>query len=60
MLELIVKQAFSRRRKTLRNALQGLASEPDIEAAGLERGKRPEQIPIDGWIRLANLLASSK
>ena len=59
-LEQIVKQAFSRRRKTLRNALKGLASETDIEAAGLEPGKRPEQIPVIGWIDLANLLASGK
>jgi 16S rRNA (adenine1518-N6/adenine1519-N6)-dimethyltransferase len=59
-LEQIVRQAFSKRRKTLRNALQGLASESDIEAAGLEPGKRPEQIPVDGWIGLANLLASGK
>jgi len=59
-LEQIVKQAFSRRRKTLRNALQGHASEADIESAGLDPGKRPEQIPVDGWISLANLLASRK
>lgn len=59
-LEEIVKQSFSRRRKTLRNALKGLASESEIEAAGLVPGKRPEQIPVDGWIRLANLLASGK
>ncbi len=59
-LEQIVRQAFSRRRKTLRNALQGLASEADLEAAGLEPGKRPEQIPVDGWISLANVLASGK
>ena len=59
-LEQIVRQAFSRRRKTLRNALQGLASEAKIEAAGLDAGKRPEQIPVEGWIRLANLLASGK
>lgn len=59
-LEQIVRQAFSRRRKTLRNALQGLASEAEIEAAGLDAGKRPEQIPVEGWIRLANLLASGK
>jgi 16S rRNA (adenine1518-N6/adenine1519-N6)-dimethyltransferase len=59
-LEQIVRQAFSRRRKTLRNALQGLGSEADIEAAGLDPGKRPEQIPVDDWIRLANLLGSSK
>ncbi len=59
-LEKIVKQAFSMRRKTLRNALQGLAEAADIEAAGLEPGNRPEQIPVDGWIRLANRLASDK
>ncbi len=59
-LEQIVKQAFSMRRKTLRNALQGLAEAADIEAAGLEPGNRPEQIPVDGWIRLANRLASDK
>jgi 16S rRNA (adenine1518-N6/adenine1519-N6)-dimethyltransferase len=59
-LEQIVKQAFSRRRKTLRNALQGLASETDIEAAGLEPGTRPEQIPVSGWIRLAEILVGGK
>ena len=59
-LEQIVQQAFSMRRKTLRNALQGLAAAADIEAAGLEPGNRPEQIPVDGWIRLANRLASDK
>ena len=59
-LEQIVKQAFSRRRKTLRNALQGLGSEADIEAADLDPGKRPEQIPVDDWIRLANLLGGGK
>ena len=59
-LEQIVQQAFSMRRKTLRNALQGLAEAADIEAAGLEPGNRPEQIPVDGWIRLANRLASDK
>ena len=59
-LEQIVRQAFSRRRKTLRNALQGLGSEADIEAAGLDPVKRPEQIPVDDWIRLANLLGNGK
>ncbi len=60
ILEQVVKQAFSRRRKTLRNALQGHADEADMESAGLDAGKRPEQIPVDGWINLANLLASRK
>ena len=59
-LEQIVKQGFSKRRKTLRNALQGLVSETEIKAAGIEPGKRPEQIPVEGWIRLAALLTSGK
>ena len=60
MLEQIVRQAFSRRRKTLRNALKGLADDAEITAAGLEPGHRPEQIPVASWIRLANILAVAK
>ena len=56
----IVRQAFSRRRKTLRNALKGLADGTDIAAAGLEPGHRPEQIPVAGWINLANTLTVGK
>ena len=56
-LERIVKLAFSRRRKTLRNALQGMAETDDIEAVGLDAGSRPEQVPIDAWVRLANRVA---
>ena len=60
LLEKIVKQAFSRRRKTLRNALDGLASAEDMQSAGLNSSQRPEQIPIAGWVNLANLLADSQ
>ncbi len=59
-LEQVVKQAFSRRRKTLRNALKGLANDADILAAGLDPGMRPEEIPVIGWIELANLLTGVK
>ena len=59
-LDQIVKQAFSKRRKTLRNALKGVADEIEIEAAGLEPGQRPEQIPVAGWISLSNALTASK
>jgi 16S rRNA (adenine1518-N6/adenine1519-N6)-dimethyltransferase len=54
VLESIVKLAFSRRRKTLRNALQGKADVSDIEAVGLDPGSRPEQVAIAGWVALAN------
>jgi len=60
MLDALVRLAFSRRRKTLRNALSGLAAMSDIEAAGLDPAARPEQVSIDGWVTLANRLALTR
>jgi 16S rRNA (adenine1518-N6/adenine1519-N6)-dimethyltransferase len=57
-LSAIVRAAFSRRRKTLRNALKGTAGVEDIEAAGLSATLRPEQVGIRDWIRLANQLGA--
>ena len=54
----VVRAAFGQRRKTLRNALQGVADAPVIEAAGLHADARAEQVEVAGFIRLANLLAS--
>ena len=54
----VVRAAFGQRRKTLRNALQGMADAPAIEAAGLRADARAEQVEVAGFIRLANLLAS--
>ncbi|MDG2376902.1 MAG: 16S rRNA (adenine(1518)-N(6)/adenine(1519)-N(6))-dimethyltransferase RsmA [Woeseiaceae bacterium] len=57
-LEAIVKLAFSRRRKTLRNALNGMAESQDLDAIGLDAGLRPEQVSIDDWVALANHLSA--
>jgi 16S rRNA (adenine1518-N6/adenine1519-N6)-dimethyltransferase len=38
----IVAQAFSHRRKTLRNALRDVVSREEIEACGIDSGARPE------------------
>jgi 16S rRNA (adenine1518-N6/adenine1519-N6)-dimethyltransferase len=51
----VVRAAFGRRRKTLRNALGGVADSAMIEAAGLRPDARAEQIEVDGFVRLANL-----
>jgi 16S rRNA (adenine1518-N6/adenine1519-N6)-dimethyltransferase len=48
-----VNQAFSRRRKTLRKALQGLADESAIRRAGLDPGTRPETLSAGDYARLA-------
>ena len=49
----IVNQAFSRRRKTLRNALQGLVDPEAIAATGLDPGARPETVSPEAFARLA-------
>ncbi|MGN6113428.1 MAG: 16S rRNA (adenine(1518)-N(6)/adenine(1519)-N(6))-dimethyltransferase RsmA [Luteimonas sp.] len=51
----IVRAAFGQRRKTLRNALSGLLDAAAIESAGLRPDARAEQVPVDGFVRLANL-----
>jgi len=54
----VVRAAFGQRRKTLRNALGGVADTATIEAASLRPDARAEQVDVAGFVRLANLLAS--
>ena len=54
----VVRAAFGQRRKTLRNALNGVADTAMIEAAGLEPGLRAEQVDVAAFVRLANLPAA--
>ncbi len=58
LLSSLVAAAFSLRRKTLRNALKGHASEEDLHALDIDPGLRPENIAISDWVALANRLAS--
>jgi len=52
-----VTLAFSHRRKTLRNALSGLATESDIRAAGIEPGLRAENLSVAEFVALSNHIA---
>ena len=54
----VVRAAFGQRRKTLRNALNGVADPARIEAAGLRADARAEQVEVTGFVRLANLVAA--
>lgn len=56
LLQRLVTQAFSQRRKTLRNALKGLASSDDMQALSIDPGARAEEIPVAAWVALANRL----
>lgn len=55
--ERVVRQAFSMRRKTLRNALKGLAGPEDFAAAGIDPGARPETLSPEAFAGLANRIA---
>ncbi len=55
-LEALVKQAFSQRRKTLRNTLKGLATPEDLEEVGIDPTLRAEAVPVEAFVRLSNHL----
>ena len=56
-LSQLVAEAFSQRRKTLRNALRASATEEDLVAAGMDPRSRPERATIPNYVALANLIA---
>lgn len=58
-LQLLVRTAFSRRRKTLKNAVKGLISEQALEESGLDAGRRPETLSIAEFVTLSNALSGS-
>lgn len=50
----VVKAAFGQRRKTLRNALDGVCGPAQFEAAGVRSDARAEQLDVSDFIALAN------
>lgn len=60
LLSSLVASAFSKRRKTVRNALRGIADVAQLERAGIDPAVRPEQISIEHWVALANNLSAER
>jgi 16S rRNA (adenine1518-N6/adenine1519-N6)-dimethyltransferase len=56
----VVAAAFSQRRKTLRNALSGLADPGILEAVGIDPGQRAETLGVGDFARLANALCRGR
>lgn len=56
----VVAQAFSQRRKMLRNTLSMLAQEIDLPALGLDLQARAEDIAVADYITVANCLARKR
>jgi 16S rRNA (adenine1518-N6/adenine1519-N6)-dimethyltransferase len=55
-LEQVVLKAFSQRRKVIRNCLAGMFSETDLIEAGVNPQARPETVPLEQYVALANRL----
>jgi 16S rRNA (adenine1518-N6/adenine1519-N6)-dimethyltransferase len=55
-LNRVVTQAFSQRRKTLRNSLKKLISEEEIVALNIDPTLRAESITLAEFARLSNVL----
>lgn len=59
-LEMVVREAFNQRRKTLRNTLKSLLSSEAIEKVGVDPSLRPEQLDLAAFVRLANVLTTER
>ncbi|WP_025917377.1 16S rRNA (adenine(1518)-N(6)/adenine(1519)-N(6))-dimethyltransferase RsmA [Herminiimonas sp. CN] len=55
-LAAVVQKAFSQRRKVIRNCLAGMFTEADLIAAGVNPQHRPETVPLEQYVALANRL----
>lgn len=55
-LEQVVAKAFSQRRKVIRNCVAGMFSEADLIDAGIDPQARPEAVPMEQFVALANRL----
>lgn len=52
----LVKQAFSQRRKTLRNVLKDLATDTQLEQVDIEPGQRAQELSLEQFAKLSLLL----
>lgn len=55
-LEKVVTKAFSQRRKVIRNCVAGMFTENDLVDAGIDPQARPEAVPVEQFVALANRL----
>ncbi len=55
-LSQLVRHAFGQRRKMLRRSLAGQLTEGDFERAGIEPTARPEQLGLEAWARLVEVV----
>lgn len=52
LLGILVRKAFSQRRKTLRNTLKDLCSVAQMQQAGIDPQQRPEELSVSDFVNL--------
>jgi 16S rRNA (adenine1518-N6/adenine1519-N6)-dimethyltransferase len=60
LLGRVVTAAFTKRRKTLRNALDGVIDADGLRALGIDPQLRPENLGVPDFVRIANAVAVSR
>lgn len=55
----VVTQAFSQRRKTLRNSLKALVGDEKLTELGIDPGARAETLYLNDFVKLSNWLADN-
>lgn len=56
-LSQVVLTAFSQRRKMLRNTMKSLLNEAAFAELGIDPTRRPEDVPVEDYVRIANFLS---
>jgi 16S rRNA (adenine1518-N6/adenine1519-N6)-dimethyltransferase len=60
LFKTVVKTSFGQRRKTLRNSLRPLLSAPSDVLQEPIMGQRPEQLSVQQFIDLTNMIAQAR
>jgi 16S rRNA (adenine1518-N6/adenine1519-N6)-dimethyltransferase len=55
----LVRTAFGQRRKMLRRSLHGVVTDEQFAAANIESTRRPEELSVFDWGRLADVMKST-
>jgi 16S rRNA (adenine1518-N6/adenine1519-N6)-dimethyltransferase len=59
VFEAVVAQAFSQRRKMLRNTLHSYRDRVDFDALGFDLTRRAEDVPVDEYVTLSRAISGA-
>ena len=60
ILQQVVREAFSMRRKTIRNTLKNLLNADEIAELGLDTSLRPERLSLQDYVKVADAVYDKK